>query len=207
MVTKDNQKKSLNASIKEVTAAIDKQARQNLSKNPTKTPSPKPILKKRLAALQKKRNELNKNNEASPMNYSMQTRSQSKSSRSRRSSVGSANTPLTSIQKEIVGVIKTLGFPRGNSTELRGNKSSLKFIKNNKGEERVRVGQEAKNAQNAMNLRGVSRRLAAEAGAISPLYGIKKTLKLRRSDRIQNQKKASKSPNSKGSATKKPKKK
>tara|TARA_B100001559_G_scaffold42134_1_gene31141 strand:- start:1864 stop:2487 length:624 start_codon:yes stop_codon:yes gene_type:complete len=205
MVTKDNQKKSLNASIKEVTAAIDKQARQNLSKNPTKTPSPKPILKKRLAALQKKRNELNKNNEASPMNYSMQTRSQSKSSRSRRSSVGSANTPLTSIQKEMVSVIKKLGFPRGNSTELRGNKSSLKFIKNNKGEERVRVGQEAKNAQNAMNLRGVSRRLAAEAGAISPLYGIKKTLKLRRSDRIQNQKKASKSPNSKGSATKKPK--
>ena len=208
MVTKDNQKKSLNASIKEVTAAIDKQARQNLSKNPTKTPSPDPISKKRLAALQKKRNELNKNNEASPMNYSMQTRSQSKSSRSRRSSsVGSANTPLTSIQKEMVSVIKKLGFPRGNSTELRGNKYSLKFIKNNKGEGRVRVGQEAKKAQNAMNLRGVSRRLAAEAGAISPLYGIKKTLKLRRSDRIQNQKKASKSPNSKGSATKKPKKK
>ena len=207
MVTKDNQKKSLNASIKEVTAAIDKQARQNLSKNPTKTPSPKPILKKRLAALQKKRNELNKNNEASPMNYSMQTRSQSKSSRSRRSSVGSANTPLTSIQKEMVSVIKKLGYPRGNNNELRGNKYSLKFIKNNKGEGRVRVGQEAKNAQNAMNLRGVSRRLAAEAGAISPLYGIKKTLKLRRSDRIQNQKKASKSPNSKGSATKKPKKK
>jgi len=216
MVTKDNQKKSLNASIKEVTNAIDKQARKNLSKNPTKTPSPDSILKKRLAALRKLRNALNKNNEASLMNFSMykspspssmKTRSQSKSSRSRRSSVGSANTPLTSIQKEIVGVIKTLGFPRGNSTELRGNKSSLKFIKNNKGEERVRVGQEAKNAQNAMNLRGVSRRLAAEAGAISPLYGIKKTLKLRRSDRIQNQKKASKSPNSKGSATKKPKKK
>ena len=207
MVTKDNQKKSLNASIKEVTAAIDKQARQNLSKNPTKTPSPDSILKKRLAALRKQRNELNKNNEASPMNYSMQTRSQSKSSRSRRSSVGSANTPLTSIQKEMVSVIKKLGFPRGNSTELRGNKYSLKFIKNNKGEGRVRVGQEAKKAQNAMNLRGVSRRLAAEAGAISPLYGIKKTLKLRRSDRIQNQKKASKSPNSKGSATKKPKKK
>jgi hypothetical protein len=139
------------------------------------------------------------------MNFSMQTRSQSKSSRSRRSSVGSANTPLTSIQKEMVSVIKKLGFPRGNSTELRGNKSSLKFIKNNKGEGRVRVGQEAKNAQNAMNLRGVSRRLAAEAGAISPLYGIKKTLKLRRSERIG--KKASKSPNSKGSATKKPKKK
>jgi len=205
MVTKDNQKKSLNASIKEVTNAIDKQARKNLSKNPTKTPSPDSILKKRLAALRKLRNALNKNNEASPMNFSMQTRSQSKSSRSRRSSIGSANTPLTSIQKEIVGVIKTLGFPRGNSTELRGNKSSLKFIKNNKGEERVRVGQEAKNAQNAMNLRGVSRRLAAEAGAISPLYGIKKTLKLRRSARVE--KKASKSPNSKGSATKKPKKK
>lgn len=209
MVTKDNQKKSLNASIKEVTNAIDKQARKNLSKNPTKTPSPDSILKKRLAALRKLRNELNKNNEASPMNYSMQTRSQSqsKSSRSRRSSVGSANTPLTSIQKEMVSVIKKLGYPRGNSNELRGNKYSLKFIQNNKGEERVRVGQEAKNAQNAMNLRGVSRRLAAEAGAISPLYGIKKTLKLRRSDRIQNQKKASKSPNSKGSATKKPKKK
>lgn len=209
MVTKDNQKKSLNASIKEVTNAIDKQARKNLSKNPTKTPSPDSILKKRLAALRKLRNELNKNNEASPMNYSMQTRSQSqsKSSRSRRSSIGSANTPLTSIQKEMVSVIKKLGYPRGNSNELRGNKYSLKFIQNNKGEERVRVGQEAKNAQNAMNLRGVSRRLAAEAGAISPLYGIKKTLKLRRSDRIQNQKKASKSPNSKGSATKKPKKK
>jgi len=214
MVTKDNQKKSLNASIKEVTNAIANQARQNLSKNPTKTPSPNSILKKRLAALQKQRNALNKNNEASLMNFSMykspspssmKTRSQSKSSRSRRSSVGSANTPLTSIQKEIVGVIKTLGFPRGNSTELRGNKSSLKFIKNNKGEGRVRVGQEAKNAQNAMNLRGVSRRLAAEAGAISPLYGIKKTLKLRRSARVE--KKASKSPNSKGSATKKPKKK
>ena len=190
MVTKDNQKKSLNASIKEVTNAIDKQARKNLSKNPTKTPSPDSILKKRLAALRKLRNALNKNNEASPMNYSMQTRSQSqsKSSRSRRSSIGSANTPLTSIQKEMVSVIKKLGYPRGNSNELRGNKYSLKFIQNNKGEERVRVGQEAKNA-------------------ISPLYGIKKTLKLRRSDRIQNQKKASKSPNSKGSATKKPKKK
>ena len=207
MVTKDNQKKSLNASIKEVTNAIDKQARKNLSKNPTKTPSPDSILKKRLAALRKLRNALNKNNEASPMNYSMQTRSQSKSksSRSRRSSVGSANTPLTSIQKEMVSVIKKLGYPRGNNNELRGNKYSLKFIKNNKGEERVRVGQEAKNAQNAMNLRGVSRRLAAEAGAISPLYGIKKTLKLRRSARVE--KKASKSPNSKGSATKKPKKK
>ena len=207
MVTKDNQKKSLNASIKEVTNAIDKQARKNLSKNPTKTPSPDSILKKRLAALRKLRNALNKNNEASPMNYSMQTRSQSKSksSRSRRSSIGSANTPLTSIQKEMVSVIKKLGYPRGNSNELRGNKYSLKFIQNNKGEERVRVGQEAKNAQNAMNLRGVSRRLAAEAGAISPLYGIKKTLKLRRSARVE--KKASKSPNSKGSATKKPKKK
>lgn len=216
MVTKDNQKKSLNASIKEVTNAIANNARKNLSKNPTKTPSPKPFLKKRLVALRKLRNELNKNNEASLMNFSMykspspssmKTRSQSKSksSRSRRSSVGSANTPLTSIQKETVGVIKTLGYPRGNNTELRGNKYSLKFIKNNKGEERVRVGQEAKNAQNAMNLRGVSRRLAAEAGAISPLYRIKKTLKLRRSDRIE--KKASKSPNSKGSATKKPKKK
>ena len=209
MVSKDNQKKSLNASIKEVTNAIDKQARKNLSKNPTKTPSPDSILKKRLAALRKLRNALNKNNEASPMNYSMQTRSQSqsKSSRSRRSSIGSANTPLTSIQKEMVSVIKKLGYPRGNSNELRGNKYSLKFIQNNKGVERVRVGQEAKNAQNAMNLRGVSRRLAAEAGAISPLYGINKTLKLRRSDRIQNQEKASKSPNSKGSATKKPKKK
>ena len=79
------------------------------------------------------------------------------------------------------------------------------FIKNNKGEGRVRVGQEAKNAQNAMNLRGISRRLAAKAGVISPLYGIKKTLKLRNSDRVE--KKARKSPNSKGSATKKPKKK
>ena len=205
MVTKDNKKKSLNASIKELTTALDKRARQNLSKNPTKTPSPDSILKKRLAALRKLRNELNKNNDASPMNYSMQTRSQSKSSRSRRSSVGSANTPLTSIQKEIVGVIKTLGYPRGNSPELRGNKLMSRFIKNVKGEERVRVGQEAKNARNAMNLRGVSRRLAAEAGAISPLSGIKKTLKLRRSERIG--KKASKSPNSKGSATKKPKKK
>ena len=205
MVTKDNKKKSLNASIKELTTALDKRARQNLSKNPTKTPSPDSILKKRLAALRKQRNELNKNNEASPMNYSMQTRSQSKSSRSRRSSVGSANTPLTSIQKEMVSVIKKLGFPRGNSTELRGNKYSLKFIKNNKGEGRVRVGQEAKNAQNAMNLRGISRRLAAKAGVISPLYGIKKTLKLRNSDRVE--KKARKSPNSKGSATKKPKKK
>lgn len=205
MVTKDNKKKSLNASIKELTTALDKRARQNLSKNPTKTPSPDSILKKRLAALRKQRNALNKNNDASPMNYSMQTRSQSKSSRSRRSSVGSANTPLTSIQKEIVGVIKTLGYPRGNSPELRGNKLMSRFIKNVKGEERVRVGQEAKNARNAMNLRGVSRRLAAEAGAISPLSGIKKTLKLRRSERIG--KKASKSPNSKGSATKKPKKK
>ena len=205
MVTKDNKKKSLNASIKELTTALDKRARQNLSKNPTKTPSPDSILKKRLAALRKLRNELNKNNDASPMNYSMQKSSQSKSSRSRRSSVGSANTPLTSIQKEIVGVIKTLGYPRGNSPELRGNKLMSRFIKNVKGEERVRVGQEAKNARNAMNLRGVSRRLAAEAGAISPLSGIKKTLKLRRSERIG--KKASKSPNSKGSATKKPKKK
>jgi len=207
MVTKDNQKKSLNASIKELTTAIDKQARQNLSKNPTKTPSPDPTLKKRLVALRKLRNELNKNNEASPMSYSMQKSSQSKSSRSRRSSVGSANTPLTSIQKEIVGVIKTLGYPRENTPRLKANKFAFKYFQNKTGEERVRVGQEAKNARNAMNLRGVSRRLAAKAGAISPLSGIKKTLKLRRSDRIQNHKKASKSPNSKGSATKKPKKK
>lgn len=204
MVTKDNQKKSLNASIKELTTAIDKQARQNLSKNPTKTPSPNSILKKRLAALRKLRNALNKNNDASPMNFSMQTRSQSKSARSRRSSVGSANTPLTSIQKEIVGVIKT-HLPRENTPRLKANKFAFKYFQNKTGEERLRKGQEAKNAQNAMNLRGISRRLAAKAGVISPLYGIKKTLKLRNSDRVE--KKARKSPNSKGSATKKPKKK
>tara|TARA_Y100000389_G_scaffold54207_1_gene50067 strand:- start:3 stop:623 length:621 start_codon:yes stop_codon:yes gene_type:complete len=204
MVTKNNQKESLNASIKEVTTAIDNQARQNLSKNPTKTPSPNSILKKRLAALQKRRNALNKNNNASPMNYSMQTRSKSKSSGSRRSSVGSASTPLTNRQKQIVNVVKRLGFPRINNNQLRGSKLASRFIKNAKGEERVRVGQEAKNARDAMNLRGLSRRLAARAGVISPLSGIKKTLNnLRRSERIQ--KKVNKSPKSKGSVTKKPK--
>ncbi len=204
MVTKNNQKKSLNASIKEVTTTIDNRARQNLIKNPNKTPSPSKILTKRLAALQKQRNVLNKNNNASPMNYSMQTRSQSKSSGSRRSSVGSASTPLTNRQKQMVNVVKRLGFPRRNNSPLRGSKLALRFIKNARGEERVRVGQESKNARDAMNLRGLSRRLAARAGVISPLSGIKKTLNnLRRSERIQ--KKVNKSPKSKGSVTKKPK--
>ena len=203
MVTKNNQKKSLNASIKEVTNAIDKQARQILIKNPTKTPSPNSILKKRLAALQKRRNVLNKNNNASPMNYSMQTRSQSKSSGSRRSSVGSASTPLTNRQKQMVNVVKRLGFPRRNNSPLRGSKLALRFIKNARGEERVRVGQESKNARDAMNLRGLSRRLAARAGVISPLSGIKNKLNFRRSERIQ--KKANKSSKNKGSVTKKPK--
>ena len=53
MVTKDNQKKSLNVSIKEATNALNKQARQNLNKNPNRTPSPSKILAKRLAALHK----------------------------------------------------------------------------------------------------------------------------------------------------------
>ena len=203
MVTKNNQKKSLNASIKEVTNAIDKQARQILIKNPTKTPSPNSILKKRLAALQKRRNALNKNDNASPMNYSMQTRSQSKSSGSRRSSVGSASTPLTNRQKQMVNVVKRLGFPRRNNSPLRGSKLALRFIKNARGEERVRVGQESKNARDAMNLRGLSRRLAARAGVISPLSGIKNKLNFRRSERIQ--KKANKSSKNKGSVTKKPK--
>ena len=160
----------------------------------TKTPSPSSV------KLQNK-----SFNRKTFLNFIKKQKRKSPPKSSPQESVASANTPLTSIQKEMVSVIKKLGFPRGNSTELRGNKYSLKFIKNNKGEGRVRVGQEAKNAQNAMNLRGVSRRLAAEAGAISPLYGIKKTLKLRRSARVE--KKSRKSPNSKGSATKKPKKK
>ena len=211
MVTKNNQKKSLNASIKEVTNAIDKQARQILIKNQTRTPSPSKILTKRLAALQKQRNALN--DDTSSMNFSMykspspsfvKTRSQSKSSGSRRTSVGSASTPLTNRQKQIVNVVKRLGFPRINNNQLRGSKLASRFIKNAKGEERVRVGQEAKNARDAMNLRGLSRRLAARAGVISPLSGIKKTLNnLRRSERIQ--KKVNKSPKSKGSVTKKPK--
>ena len=173
-----------------------KSSSRRTSVGSTKTPSPSSV------KLQNK-----SFNRKTFLNFIKKQKRKSPPKSSPQESVASANTPLTSIQKEMVSVIKKLGFPRGNSTELRGNKYSLKFIKNNKGEGRVRVGQEAKKAQNAMNLRGVSRRLAAEAGAISPLYGIKKTLKLRRSDRIQNQKKASKSPNSKGSATKKPKKK
>lgn len=213
MVTKNNQKKSLNASIKEVTNAIDKQARQFLIKNPNRTPSPSKILTKRLAALQKQRNALN--GDTSSMNFSMykspspssmKTRSQSKSSGSRRSSVGSASTPLTNRQKEMVNVVKRLGFPRRNNIELMGNKLSLKQsqkvkAKNTKGEKRVRIGQEAKNARDAMNLRGLSRRLAARAGAISPLRVIKNKLNFRRSDRIK--KNASESPKSKGSVTKK----
>ena len=213
MVTKNNQKKSLNASIKEVTNAIDKQARQILIKNQTRTPSPSKILTKRLAALQKQRNALN--DDTSSMNFSMykspspsfmKTRSQSKSSGSRRTSVGSASTPLTYRQKEMVNVVKRLGFPRRNNIELMGNKLSLKQsqkvkAKNTKGEKRVRIGQEAKNARDAMNLRGLSRRLAARAGAISPLRVIKNKLNFRRSDRIK--KNASESPKSKGSVTKK----
>jgi len=213
MVTKNNQKKSLNASIKEVTNAIDKQARQFLIKNQTRTPSPSKILTKRLAALQKQRNALN--DDTSSMNFSMykspspsfmKTRSQSKSSGSRRNSVGSASTPLTYRQKEMVNVVKRLGFPRRNNIELMGNKLSLKQsqkvkVKNTKGEKRVRIGQEAKNARDAMNLRGLSRRLAARAGAISPLRVIKNKLNFRRSDRIK--KNASESPKSKGSVTKK----
>lgn len=213
MVTKNNQKKSLNASIKEVTNAIDKQAKQFLIKNQTRTPSPSKILTKRLAALQKQRNALN--DDTSSMNFSMykspspsfvKTRSQSKSSGSRRTSVGSASTPLTYRQKEMVNVVKRLGFPRRNNIELMGNKLSLKQsqkvkAKNTKGEKRVRIGQEAKNARDAMNLRGLSRRLAARAGAISPLRVIKNKLNFRRSDRIK--KNASESPKSKGSVTKK----
>jgi hypothetical protein len=213
MVTKNNQKKSLNASIKEVTNAIDKQARQFLIKNQTRTPSPSKILTKRLAALQKQRNALN--DDTSSMNFSMykspspsfvKTRSQSKSSGYRRTSVGSASTPLTYRQKEMVNVVKRLGFPRRNNIELMGNKLSLKQsqkvkAKNTKGEKRVRIGQEAKNARDAMNLRGLSRRLAARAGAISPLRVIKNKLNFRRSDRIK--KNASESPKSKGSVTKK----
>jgi len=213
MVTKNNQKKSLNASIKEVTNAIDKQAKQFLIKNQTRTPSPSKILTKRLTALQKQRNALN--GDTSSMNFSMykspspssmKTRSQSKSSGSRRSSVGSASTPLTNRQKEMVNVVKRLGFPRRNNIELMGNKLSLKQsqkvkAKNTKGEKRVRIGQEAKNARDAMNLRGLSRRLAARAGAISPLRVIKNKLNFRRSDRIK--KNASESPKSKGSVTKK----
>ena len=213
MVTKNNQKKSLNTSIKEVTNAIDKQARQFLIKNQTRTPSPSKILTKRLAALQKQRNALN--DDTSSMNFSMykspspsfmKTRSQSKSSGSRRNSVGSASTPLTYRQKEMVNVVKRLGFPRRNNIELMGNKLSLKQsqkvkAKNTKGEKRVRIGQEAKNARDAMNLRGLSRRLAARAGAISPLRVIKNKLNFRRSDRIK--KNASESPKSKGSVTKK----
>jgi len=213
MVTKNNQKKSLNASIKEVTNAIDKQARQFLIKNQTRTPSPSKILTKRLAALQKQRNALN--DDTSSMNFSMykspspsfiKTRSQSKSSGSRRTSVGSASTPLTYRQKEMVNVVKRLGFPRRNNIELMGNKLSLKQsqkvkAKNTKGEKRVRIGQESKNARDAMNLRGLSRRLAARAGAISPLRVIKNKLNFRRSDRIK--KNASESPKSKGSVTKK----
>ena len=213
MVTKNNQKKSLNASIKEVTNAIDKQAKQILIKNQTRTPSPSKILTKRLTALQKQRNALN--DDTSSMNFSMykspspsfvKTRSQSKSSGSRRTSVGSASTPLTYRQKEMVNVVKRLGFPRRNNIELMGNKLSLKQsqkvkAKNTKGEKRVRIGQEAKNARDAMNLRGLSRRLAARAGAISPLRVIKNKLNFRRSDRIK--KNASESPKSKGSVTKK----
>jgi hypothetical protein len=213
MVTKNNQKKSLNASIKEVTNAIDKQAKQFLIKNQTRTPSPSKILTKRLTALQKQRNALN--GDTSSMNFSMykspspsfmKTRSQSKSSGSRRNSVGSASTPLTYRQKEMVNVVKRLGFPRRNNIELMGNKLSLKQsqkvkAKNTKGEKRVRIGQEAKNARDAMNLRGLSRRLAARAGAISPLRVIKNKLNFRRSDRIK--KNVSESPKSKGSVTKK----
>ena len=208
MVTKNNQKKSLNASIKEVTNAIDKQAKQFLIKNQTRTPSPSKILTKRLTALQKQRNALN--GDTSSMNFSMykspspssmKTRSQSKSSGSRRSSVGSASTPLTNRQKQMVNVVKRLGFPRRNNNQLRANKLMSRFIKNVKGEERVRVGQESKNARDAMNLRGLPRRLAARAGAISPLRVIKNKLNFRRSDRIK--KNASESPKSKGSVTKK----
>ena len=213
MVTKDNLKKSLNVSIKETTNALNKQARQNLIKNPNRTPSPNKILAKRLAAFIKKRNELNrspKSKSTSLMNFSMykspspssmKTRSQSKSSGSRRSSVGSASTPLTNRQKQMVNVVKRLGFPRRNNNQLRANKLMSRFIKNVKGEERVRVGQESKNARDAMNLRGLPRRLAARAGAISPLRVIKNKLNFRRSDRIK--KNASESPKSKGSVTKK----
>ena len=208
MVTKNNQKKSLNASIKEVTNAIDKQAKQFLIKNQTRTPSPSKILTKRLTALQKQRNALN--GDTSSMNFSMykspspssiKTRSQSKSSGSRRSSVGSASTPLTNRQKQMVNVVKRLGFPRRNNNQLRANKLMSRFIKNVKGEERVRVGQESKNARDAMNLRGLPRRLAARAGVISPLSGIKN--KLNFSD--PTKKKENKSQKSKGSVTKKPK--
>lgn len=213
MVTKDNLKKSLNVSIKETTNALNKQARQNLIKNPNRTPSPNKILAKRLAAFIKKRNELNrspKSKSTSLMNFSvykspspssMKTRSQSKSSGSRRSSVGSASTPLTNRQKQMVNVVKRLGFPRRNNNQLRANKLMSRFIKNVKGEERVRVGQESKNARDAMNLRGLPRRLAARAGVISPLSGIKN--KLNFSD--PNKKKENKSQKSKGSVTKKPK--
>jgi len=235
MVTKNNLKKSLNASIKEVTTAIHNQATQKLSKNQKITPSPDPILKKRLAALQKLRNKLNNNNtpSPSPMNYSMQkhsmqtrskskskssgsrrssvgsasthsmqTRSKSKSSGSRHSSVGSASTPLTKRQKQMLSEAKRLGFPRPNNSQLRRNKLALRFIINEKGEERVRVGQEAKNAQGAMNLRGFSRRLASELGVISPFKGRNLYNNFQTVNKSPKSKGSAKKPKSKGSAKK-----
>jgi len=204
MVTKNNLKKSLNASIKEVTTAIHNQATQKLSKNQKITPSPDPILKKRLAALQKLRNKLNNNNtpSPSPMNYSMQTRSKSKSSGSRHSSVGSASTPLTKRQKQMLSEAKRLGFPRPNNSQLRRNKLALRFIINEKGEERVRVGQEAKNAQVAMNLRGFSRRLASELGVISPFKGRNLYNNFQTVNKSPKSKGSAKKPESKGSAKK-----
>ena len=56
----------------------------------------------------------------SPSPSSMKTRSQSKSSGSRRTSVGSASTPLTNRQKQMVNVVKRLGFPRRNNNQLTG---------------------------------------------------------------------------------------
>ena len=211
MVTKNNLKKSLNASIKEVTTAIHNQATQKLSKNQKITPSPDPILKKRLAALQKLRNKLNNNNtpSPSPMNYSMQkhsmqtrSKSKSKSSGSRRSSVGSANTPLNNRQKQMLNEAKRLGFPRPNNSQLRRNKLALRFIINEKGEERVRVGQEAKNAQVAMNLRGFSRRLASELGVISPFKGRNLYNNFQTVNKSPKSKGSAKKPESKGSAKK-----
>ena len=211
MVTKNNLKKSLNASIKEVTTAIHNQATQKLSKNQKIPPSPDPILKKRLAALQKLRNKLNNNNtpSPSPMNYSMQkhsmqtrSKSKSKSSGSRRSSVGSASTPLTKRQKQMLSEAKRLGFPRPNNSQLRRNKLALRFIINEKGEERVRVGQEAKNAQVAMNLRGFSRRLASELGVISPFKGRNLYNNFQTVNKSPKSKGSAKEPKSKGSAKK-----
>ncbi len=141
------------------------------------------------------------------LNFIKKQKRKSPPKSSPQESVASANTPLNPREEEMVSGLKKVKI--NNGTQLKGNKLWLKQsqklkVINKKGEERVRVGQEAKNAKKAAAI-GPSRRLAQEAGVLqsnskeSGLTRVKKVL-------FNNKKSSKNNKTDKGSATKKSKK-